>query len=295
MRNKICLIIVFFSLFLGTGCSNHVDFGEQYKKIIYIVNSNDQVFINQHRISDTVQPMFISLYCSGTVAPEENIPVVLKLNPNAINEYNKSSFDESSYYKHLVMLPEEFYEVPSWETVIRQGEVYGKLPIYLKTMNWDPDSVYVLPLSIESVSGDYEINSKLSTIFYQIELTNNYSGEFNGLCMYLRDGKEMFISKDKKLKAIDVNKVRLSIYNLSDENKDLDDHFMILTVLPDMKVKITPWKNAVITDLGNSVYDPVKKTFILHYECLDGSGNTIEIEETLTNIEINLDDTDEQE
>lgn len=294
MRNKISLFIVFLGLIFGSGCSNHVDFGEQYKKIIYIVNSNDQVFTHQHRISDTLQPMFISLYCSGTVPPEEEIPVVLKLNPEAMAEYNKSSFDEISYYKHLVMLPEEYYEVPSWKTVIKPGEVYGKLPIHLKTMNWDPDSVYVLPLSIESVSGNYEVNPKLSTIFYQIELTNNYSGEFNGLCMYLKDGKEMFISKDKKLKAIDVNKLRLSIYNLSDENKDLEDHFMVLTVLPDMSVKITPWKNAVITDLGDSTYDPVKKTFVLHYECLDSSGNTMKIEETLKNIVVEPEDTDEQ-
>lgn len=290
MKIKISIIIIFFSLFGWTACSNHVDFGEQYKKIVYIVNSNDQVFIHQHRISDTIQPMFVSLYCSGTLAPEEDIPVVLELDSFAMVTYNKRYFDESTAYKHLVMLPAAFYEISSWSTSIQAGEVYGKFPINLKTRSWDPDSVYVLPLSIQSVPDAYEINSKLRTIFYQIELINDYSGDFNGLCMYEKNEKEMIISKDKKLKAIDINQVRLSIYNLSDEHEDREEHFMVLTVLPDRQVKITPWKNAVIKDLGGSFYDPVKKTFTLYYECLDASGNTMKIKETLTNIEMNTDE-----
>lgn len=283
MKMKKIFLGGLFLLFL-VSCSNHVDFGEQYKKVVYIVKSDNKVYVRQHKISAEEQEGGISLYCGGSDVLKEDVTVTLVSDEEAMRVYNSKNFDETNQYKKLILLPEEYYTIPSYSVTIKAGTEYTKMPINLVTKNINPDSCYVIPLSIGEIS-QYEVNEKLKTIFYQIELINDYSGNCVGTLKNIKGEDTTFTAKDKVLKAIDEQQIRTSIYNLNAEYEFLGTNFMVLTVGVDNKVTIAPWKDAEIEDLGNSLYIPERKTFILHYKCKDASGNVLTIEEDLVNSE----------
>lgn len=288
--NRLFLGVIFL-LLLGS-CSNHVDFGEQYKKIVYIVKSNDKVYTREHKISAEQQEGGISLYCGGSDDLKEDVTVTLVPDREAMEAYNVKNFDEENQYKKLVLLPEEYYEIPAYSVTIKAGTEYTKLPIYLNTEKLNPDTCYAIPLSIAEVS-KFEVNPDLKTVFYQIELINDYSGSYVGTLKNINGNDTTFTAKDKTLKAMSERQVITSIYNLDADQEDLETNFMILNIGLDNQVTILPWKNAEIEDLGNSVYVPSLKTFTLHYKCKDSAGKTVTIEENLVNSEMT--DIDDEE
>lgn len=291
MKMKKLFLGGLFLLFLAS-CSNHVDFGEQYKKVIYIVKSSNKVYTCQHKILSEEQEGSISLYCGGSDVLKEDVTVTLVPDEEAMRIYNSKNFDETNQYKKLVLLPEEYYTIPSYTVTIKSGTEYAKMPIHLVTKNINPDSCYVIPLSIGEIS-QYEVNEKLKTVFYQIELINDYSGNCVGTLKNIKGTDTTFTAKDKVLKAIGENQVRTSVYNLNSDPEFMEGHFMVLTVGAGNQVTITPWKDAEVQDLGNSVYLPDRKTFTLHYRCKDASGHMQTIEEDLVNSEVIVSDEEE--
>lgn len=287
------LLLLGWTVLFLTSCSNHVDFGEQYKKIVYIVKSDNKVYLRQHKITGTEQIGDIALYCGGSDDLKEDVTVTLMKDEESMDAYNNKTFDASNQHEKLVVLPEKYYKIPSYDVVIKAGTEYTKIPITLQTNELDPDVCYAIPLSIKEVSR-YEINDKLKTVFYQLELVNDFSGNYLGTLKNIQGKDTIFTAKDKELKAIEENKVRTVIYNLNADHENLETNFMVLTISADNKVTINPWKNAKIRDLGNSVYDPVKKTFTLHYECRDNADNLIKIEEDLVDSDAVVDDEEEK-
>lgn len=277
---------------LASACSNHVDFGEQYKKVVYIVKSNNKVYTREHKIASEVQEGDISIYCGGSDELKSDVTVTLVPDVEAMEAYNAKNYDESEAYKQLVVLPEEYYEIPTYTVTVKAGTEYTKVPIRLKTERLDPDVYYAIPLSIARIS-QYELNEDLKTIFYQVSLINDYSGDYVGTLKNIKGQDTTYTAKDKKLKAMAERQVRTSIYNLEDEHSDLETNFMLLTVGADNHVSISPWKDAEIEDLGNSMYLPEKKTFILHYKCKNASGKEVVIEENLVHSEANLEEEEE--
>lgn len=280
-----------------TACDNSVDFGEQYKKTLYIVNSNNILYKSKHYFDEPDDYINISIYCAGTEATKSDVTVKLGINMHIFDSINHVNNLSNPLYVNKALLPEANYNFSDPTVRIKAGEEYGLLKIPFNFDGLNPDSSYVLPLSIISNDRDYDINPKLNTILYEIEMANAFSGDYTGSSTEL---PKTVRSVQPTLKAMSANVVRMPIHTLRSDVNDLGTNFMLLTIAPDNKnVSITPWKDAKVKDLGGSMYNSKKMYFHLNYSFIDENGKDVIVQEKITNLEyeksedeVDNDDTD---
>ncbi len=138
---KINLTITIWSLLFFSSCSNSVDFGEQYEKIVYIVNSKEIIYYAPHEPIEESRGS-ISFYCSGTKEPDEDIHIRYKIDSEALAEYNKNEFgDKTDRYFVLYVLPVSIESAGDYEI-----HAAGRLMLYsLRIQNeyaGDYNSIY---------------------------------------------------------------------------------------------------------------------------------------------------------
>ena len=284
-------IIIFFIIGVLASCSNEVNFGEQYKKKVYIVNSNNLLYIAEHSFETTNDAIAVSVYCGSTEPITKDLEVRLKVNRNALDSLNALQLVADAGYIKRVMLPENNYQMNGEQYVtIKAGEQYGVLYIPFEFSGLDPSIPYALPLSLVSNNADYDINPKLKSIVYQIEMINKYAGDYNGSS---QTSPTAIVGIQPALKAISINKVRMPIHNLPDDESDLFTNFMVLTIAGDKSISISPWGIANVADLGGSTYNSVTQTFELHYEYTDASAKRQVVTSIIRNI--NAPPTEEDE
>ncbi|WP_158602554.1 BT_3044 domain-containing protein [Proteiniphilum sp. X52] len=286
IRKKVAgvrFIIVFCLTGVLTSCSNEVDFGEQYKKTVYIVNSNNLLHVGEHSFETENDTIAVSVYCASSQPLTHDLQVRLKVNRHALDSLNALQLLADPGYANRVMLPDDNYQLNGEQYVtIKAGKQYGILSVPFDFSGLDPSIPYALPLSLVSNNADYDINPKLKSIVYQIEMVNRFAGNYNGSS---RTSPATIVGIQPLLKALSVNKVRMPVHNLSDEDKDLLTNFMVLTVAEDNSVSISPWGIADVTDLGGSKYDPVTQTFELYYQFTDASAKRQTVHSVIRNID----------
>lgn len=286
-------LIVLFLMGMLASCSNEVDFGEQYKKTVYIVNSNNLLHVEKHSFETMNDSISISVYCASTKPITKDLTVRLKVNCRALDSLNEVQTLADPNYEKRVMFPnttdqldEELY------ATIKAGEQYGllKIPFDFLSSGLDPFIPYVLPLTLVSNNADYDINPKLKSIVYQVEMVNQYAGDYNGSS---KTSPTAILGIQPSLKAMSINQVRMPIHNLSDDISQLLTNFMVLTVASDNSVSISPWGLSDVTDLGGSSYDPVAQRFELHYQFIDAAANRNTVHAIIRNIDAPLIEEDE--
>lgn len=284
-------IITFFLMAVLISCSNEVNFGEQYKKTVYIVNSSNLLYLAEHSFETSRDSIAVSVYCASSQPIKKDLQVCVKVNRYMLDSLNALQLLADPGYMNRVMLPEENYQLNGEQYVtIRAGKQYGVLKIPFDFTGLDPTIPYALPLSLISNNANYDINPKLKSIVYQIEMVNRYAGNYNGSS---RTSPTTIVGINPTLKALSVNTVRMPIHNFSDEDKNLLTNFMILTIAEDNSVSIASWGIADITDLGESKYDPLTQTFILYYQFTDVSGKRLNVTSKIRNV--NAPPTEEDE
>lgn len=276
-------------LCLLSACTeSKVDFGEQYKKVLYIVNSKGMLFTGEHHYGGKDNYMLVSVYCASSEPIKHDITVTLAVDKHALDSLNEKTALGNPLYVDKVMLPEANYTLPEPVVTIKANQQYGTLRIPLKTDGLNSDVNYTLPLTIVSNSEGYEVNPELRSIVYEVKVVNGYSGKFSGSSIEL---PKTIRSVQPDLQAMSANSVRMPIHTLESEVQNLPTNFMILTIANDSTaVSIKPWANANVTDLGNSTYDKKKHRFVLNYSFTDKDGKTLSIEEKIVNIDAILDD-----
>jgi hypothetical protein len=277
MKN-IVLVISFFLLLAVSSCNSDVDFGEQYRKTVYILNGRNLLYTGEHFYGEENRMEF-SIYCASSEPIKEDLTVRVGIDTHALDSLNEKSLLEDVNHVNKVMLPAAHYSFSGEQSVvIKAGEQYGVLAIPIETDGLDSDIPYVLPLSIISNSAGYDINPESQSIVYEIKLVNKYSGDFSGTSA---ESPTQIRPVQVAVKAISTDKVRLPIHNLSSGNLDTD--FMLLTVGDGGTVRIEPWGKSSVVDLGGSYYDEVQQLFELHYRFTDGD-KVYSITEKITNI-----------
>ncbi|MDR2040331.1 MAG: DUF1735 domain-containing protein [Bacteroidales bacterium] len=272
-------MIVFLCFLTVMSCSDDTDFGEQYKKTIYIVNSNSLLYTGEHYFEKENDEIVISVYCASSEPIGSDLKVRLKVHRDALDSLNTISELADPSYISKLMLPKANYQMEGeLYTTIKAGRQYGTLNIPFDFTGLDPDYDYALPISLVSNSADYDINPDVKSIVYEIKMINEYSGSFAGSSS--EETTSRISSVQPALKAMSVNTVRMPIHNLDDDIQLLDTNFMLLTIAEDGSVTISPWANALVTDLGESTYDFVRQRYELNYEY-----NGIPISEIITNID----------
>ena len=247
-----------------TSCSNEVDFGEQFKKTVYIVNSNDLLHTSEHFFGARNDEIVISVYVASSEPITSDLKARLKLEPKALDSLNTLNALIDPSYIDKVMLPAVNFQIEGDpEVTIKAGEQYGTLRMPFHTAGLNPDIAYTIPMALLSNSAGFDINPALQMIVYEIRLVNQYSGLFAGIS---QESPTVSPGVQPVLKAMSTNTVRMPIHTLNDDWQHINTNFMLLTIAENGNVAITPWAEANVTDLGGSFYDAQNQTFELNYQ-----------------------------
>ena len=299
--NKLYILAALVLPLLMTSCDENEQFrGELYKKVIYLLSTDDYTFESEHDLGEE-STGYVTVYCGGTQHIDHDVTVTLEPDLDAVGDYNYMYFDlDSSRYAHT--LDASRFTIDSYQTVLRADseDNYALLPIKIRPDGLSPDSTYFIPLRIRSVS-DFEINSDKQKVLYQIVLRNRYA-TMATTTYYQVTGVE-----DRHLAAGDVaggisvtrifaplskNQVRCfagtHTYNPANVTKDeINKYAMTLTINSDNSITITPYGDLEVEMLGGAqdnyfaVDSRDRYVFNLHYRFRDTfSGETVWVEMT---------------
>lgn len=179
MKTFIKIIIATFIVVAGFSCDDYGQFRkEMYEKNIYIISTADfNIFQVECDLNSDKSLYNLSISSSGTTGLDKDVKVVLKEDEDVLAKYNNSNFD--SIQKYANHLKHEKYEFPSYEMTLKANseDVYGLLPFHINPedlYDLSPDSLYFIPLSIESVSA-YQVNEKKNNTLIQILPKNKFA------------------------------------------------------------------------------------------------------------------------
>lgn len=174
--NKLLLLVVGITLF---SCETYDFDQEQYKKESYLLQNSDGVYDRQCVAMDaetSANGAFINLVVgiSGSQLPSENVPVSIIHSDSLFKAFNKSNYDIDST-RFAKLLPEECYEEPALNGVIKAGESQVKFPIKLKNLNkLSPDTIYFLNYKIDPGS-KIPFNNKKKEVLLRIHWKNEFA------------------------------------------------------------------------------------------------------------------------
>jgi len=278
MKNTVIIILMLLSL----SCSDEIDFGEQYEKTVYIVNSDNILYTGEHAFGNENDEIVISVYCASSEPITSDLKVRLKIDRNSLDSLNNLNRLLSATYVDKVMLPSANYTLEGEPYVtIKAGEQYGTLRIPFRIDGLNPDVSYTLPVSLVSNAAGYGINPVLKSIVYEVRMTNQYAGNYAGSS---QETATSIFGVQPVLKALSSNKVRMPAHNLPDDPEKLKINYMVLIVADDGSVSIAPFGFAEVTDLGGSLYDADKQRFELHYRFTDANSRTVTVTEIIRNL-----------
>ncbi len=148
---------------------------ELYKKVIYVLSGDDLTFPVNHDLNQEETTGYISINCGGTKHIDTDVTVELEPDDEALAKYNKLNYD-LNVAKYAHKLGAEYYDIPNMVTVLKADNenTYSTIPVYVRPEGLSPDSTYLIPLRIKSVSG-YEINPDKQTVLYRVLLKNDYA------------------------------------------------------------------------------------------------------------------------
>lgn len=307
---KYANIGLIIALFLGISACNQdkVFEKEQYKNVFALISGSDNVSEKYHKLGEE-STGYVAASCGGTNSTEKDIVVNLVEDKSLIEAYNKANFDVN-ISKYVRPLPQDKYDIDSYQFTIPKGEIGGKMPIRIRPDGLSPDSSYFVALRVEKYS-TYEINPEKSYVLYSVRI-KNYWAQAGGSTIYSMRGKlreqgsasEIETPGTKIMSPISINKVRIMAGNETyvSDVAVFNKSAIVLEIGDDNKVTISPYKNIVVTQIDGDPDFPnifkieddgfkTYKTFLLKYSYQVGS-KAYEIKEELR-LEFNeKDDTD---
>lgn len=188
--------------FTGTfvSCEQKFYEDEQYRKEIFIVSGEDNIFTQEFTFDKDAQGL-LSIYVGGTTSIDNDVTVTLEYNMDLLNKYNRLKHD-SDYDKYALILPEDKYSVNSMSVTLKAGnkEPYALFPIHVDVNGLIPEEEYILPLSIASVS-DYMIASKRKDVLLKIFMKNEYATTKSRVYYNMIGTKQIKIDNNGALEA----------------------------------------------------------------------------------------------
>ncbi|WP_298647018.1 DUF4361 domain-containing protein [uncultured Proteiniphilum sp.] len=146
---------------------------EQYRKEIYIVSDNNNVFGQEFTFGEAIDG-FLSIYAAGNISVDKDVKVLLERNEAILNEYNKR-VNGTNYSAYSLELPEDAYSLPDgWEVTLTPENPYSLFPIRVNINDLLPDERYYIPVSIQSVS-DYQFSERKSDVLFRVFFKNDYA------------------------------------------------------------------------------------------------------------------------
>jgi hypothetical protein len=260
---------------------------EHYKNVFALLSyESDNVFIEEHDLTDSITEGYISAVCGGSLPTEKDIDITIVEDPDILSRYNMRNYDvKEDEYAQLI--PRSRYELESYSIKIPVGERTGKTKISLQANGLSPDSVYFLPLKVTKFSS-YEVNPDKSYIMYRV-LLKNYYAKMNAAktgTTYSLRGKHdnVNVMSTKVLYPIAGDKVRINAGTLTytaSSAVSINNTAIVLQIDESNKVHISAWKDIEVEQIdGDPDYPNIfmiedtgyrkYKTFLLRYDYIYG-------------------------
>ncbi|UBD66233.1 DUF4361 domain-containing protein [Bacteroides salyersiae] len=250
-------------------CNEDAQFDKElYKKVVNVLSDEKLVFSVNHDLNKEESTGYISIGCGGTKHIETDVLVELEPDGEAMAKYNKLNFDiDESKFAHA--LESWRYNIPDMTTVLKvdNEDNYATIPVHVRPEGLSPDSIYLIPLRIKSVSA-YEINPDKRTVLYRVLLKNNYafqspSTTYNTVGMdvrYREDGVEIdrynSFSLTRPVVPLTKNSIRcfagMNTYDLSNlALGDIQRYAIRITINEDATLTVTPIGTVQVEMLNN--------------------------------------------
>ena len=248
-----------------TACDENDQFkGELYEKVIYVLSNNDLMFSSVHQLGETT-PGYVTIYCGGTEHINKDVVVELEPYTEALDHYNYVNYDlDESRYARL--LDPAHYTIDSYSTVLKADspDFYSLIPINVTPDGLSPDSTYIVPLRIKSVS-DYRVNTDKEAVLYRVVLANKFA-TMERTTYYQMTGVESLglsggdvasgISVTRVIAPLAKNKIRLfaGTHSYVPNNVTLDEintYAMTVTLNDDGTLEIAPYGNIEVEMVEN--------------------------------------------
>jgi hypothetical protein len=235
---------------------------------------------------DKIQPVTFGAAYGGLNFYGQDVTVNFKLDTAAVAAYN--ILNGTSYQ----VFPASSYNIPSFTGIISSGNPSSApLQINFITTNLDPNTKYILPITIESASSG-KIDSSLKTTFFSInKLANIYEGSYKTIGTrrnFNADGtfaNENNIDDTRVLTTLSKDSCNINtIANLGTFNGTV----FYVKILPDNTLKFTGFlSNNILVPVVNqpdkvSTYNPANKSFDVHYMYTNTNGTIRRMDEIWT-------------
>ncbi|MDR1527683.1 MAG: DUF1735 domain-containing protein [Dysgonamonadaceae bacterium] len=160
------------------GCNEDALFEkEQYEKVLCLLSDDDHIFTVVHSLEEDISTGNFSVIVGGSKHFEEDVTVEFEPETELLDQYNKKNFDINTG-KYARQLPANRYSLSSMSLTIKAADKqqYGLLPVQVNTAGLSPDTTYVIPLRIKSVS-KYKLNPDKINVLYRIRTKNHYASQ----------------------------------------------------------------------------------------------------------------------
>lgn len=277
----------------AASCEQNLLEMEQYKKVIYLKSGDNHILTYPYTMNDGVSTGYLTIGSGGTMPLEKDLQVKLALDTPALNKYNYRIFG-NEYGKYAQLLDARYYESLNLDAVVPKGEVSATvaLPVALKVSALSPDTTYMIPVRIASVS-DFEVNPEKDFILFRIGLENKYTSvvsrsyKMKGL-KQVGSGAVSTITTTKVMQPLGSNRVRIFPENIAATTvlSDIEGKTIVLVINSDNSVNVLPYKSIKVEENGACLYNEATKEFLLHYRYrLTETAQWITVTETLTRVE----------
>ncbi len=247
-----------------TGCNEDEQFeGELYKKIIYLLSDSDKAFQSVHELGEE-SIGYVSVCVGGTEHIQSDVTIELEHDDEILASYNKINYD-IDVDKFAKELAADKYSIPSYTVVMKADseDNYALMPIHVNPEGLSPDSIYMIPLRIKSVS-NYEVNLDKQQVLYQVVLKNEYA-TMESTTYYQTVGNEVRetsigtsasgANTTRVIAPLSKNQVRMFVgthtYNPTNVTReDIDKYAVILTINDDNTISISPYGSIEVEMLG---------------------------------------------
>lgn len=291
MKRTIPFLCLLYTVTAGCSQDSPLD-NEQYYKQVYIVGADETtnmgMSVAEIPYHDTEeQRTFISVATGGSLNIDRDITVTIEeAGTLPVENYNFKYLTQDNVQYRL--LPSAHYRIPGNKVVIKAGQVYGQLPVFIKSAGLHCDSLYALTFKIREVSDpDYiTVREKDTVLIQSYTFVNKYSGTYQseGYNYRLNEGglvsDSTTISATRNLKAVDAHTVRLFHLAYTESDENIDAYALTLTVEEDNTLTVRAWNNLNITG-GGGTYSAANGTFTVWYH-YESAGNRYRFAGTFT-------------
>lgn len=224
----ISLILVFA---LGACDENEMFKDEMYKKLIYIVSDESQIFPLECNMETEESTVYFSIACSGSKHLDRDITVTFGHDSALYNKYNYSNYDIDTA-KYIRLLDADKFNIPDYKATLTVDNPmsYVAVPIVIRPADLyglSPDSMYVINLKLSGVS-DYEINTLKDQVLCRVYFENKYARmkkpvtySMKGYTQEEGDNKEVTANNPNKvIQPLTKNSVKMYVANTIPDSPD---------------------------------------------------------------------------